>query len=100
MSVWKKVFRRWHGVAGLGILLLPALLALGGWRGAGQGAKQDAKKAPAGDALRLNTLGVAYMNQQKSAEAQKYFEQSLQADPAFAQARMNLGISLLAQQKI
>src|SRR6266403_6050791 len=58
------------------------------------------KKAPAGDALRLNTLGVAYLNQQKSAEAQKYFELSLAADPDFAVAKMNLGIALLAQQKM
>ncbi|HUE42896.1 MAG TPA: tetratricopeptide repeat protein, partial [Candidatus Sulfotelmatobacter sp.] len=28
------------------------------------------------DALRFNTLGVAYMNQQKFADAQKYFEKS------------------------
>ena len=52
------------------------------------------------EALRLNTLGVAYMNQGKSAEAQKSFEQALTADPNFAQAKMNLGISLLAQQKL
>ena len=52
------------------------------------------------EALRLNTLGVAYMNQQKGAEAQKYFEQALAADPNFAPARMNLGVSLLSQQKL
>src|SRR5579871_113150 len=52
------------------------------------------------EALRLNTLGVAYMNQQKSAEASKFFERALAADPEFAPAKMNLGISLLAQQKI
>src|SRR5208337_2998413 len=57
------------------------------------------KKLPS-EALRLNTLGVAYMNQGKSAEAQKSFEQALAADPNFAQAKMNLGISLLAQQKL
>ncbi|HZC65364.1 MAG TPA: FG-GAP-like repeat-containing protein, partial [Candidatus Dormibacteraeota bacterium] len=50
-------------------------------------------------ALRLNTLGVAYMNQQRSADAQKLFEQALQADPNFAVAKVNLGIALLAQQK-
>jgi tetratricopeptide (TPR) repeat protein len=49
--------------------------------------------------LRLNTLGVAYLNQQRSAEAQKLFEQALQADPKFAVARLNLGIALLNQQK-
>jgi Flp pilus assembly protein TadD len=52
------------------------------------------------EALRLNTLGVAYMNQGKSADAQKHFEQALAADPHFAQAQANLGISLLAQQKL
>src|SRR5271166_5559432 len=52
------------------------------------------------EALRLNTLGVAHMNQGKSADAQKYFEQALVVDANFAQARMNLGIALLAQQKL
>src|SRR5467141_2954395 len=52
------------------------------------------------DAYRFNTLGVAYMNQQRPADAQKYFEQALAADPKFAVARLNLGVSLLAQQKL
>jgi tetratricopeptide (TPR) repeat protein len=52
------------------------------------------------EALRLNTLGVAYMNQGKSTDAQKYFEQALAADKNFAQAQSNLGIALLAQQKL
>src|ERR1700688_2617070 len=52
------------------------------------------------EAYRLNTLGGAYMNQQRPADAQKYFEQSLGVDPAFEVARLNLGISLLAQQKL
>jgi Tfp pilus assembly protein PilF len=52
------------------------------------------------DALRFNTLGVAYMNQQKFADAQKYFEKSLAADPKFSVARVNLGVSLLSQQKL
>jgi tetratricopeptide (TPR) repeat protein len=58
----------------------------------------DAKISP--EALRLNTLGVAHMNQGKSADAQKLFEQALAADPKFAEARLNLGIALLAQQKL
>ncbi len=53
-----------------------------------------------GEAYRLNTLGVAYMNQQRPADAQKFFEQALGLDPAFEVARVNLGISLLAQQKL
>jgi Tfp pilus assembly protein PilF len=56
--------------------------------------------APATDALRLNTLGVAYMNQQKFADAQKNFQQALSADPKFAVARLNLGVALLSQQKL
>ena len=52
------------------------------------------------EAYRFNTLGVAYMNQQKPADAQKYFEQSLGTDPHFEVARLNLGISFLAQQKL
>jgi Tfp pilus assembly protein PilF len=51
-------------------------------------------------AYRLNTLGVAYMNQQRPADAQKYFEQALEAEPKFAVARLNLGVALLAQQKL
>jgi tetratricopeptide (TPR) repeat protein len=52
------------------------------------------------EALRLNSLGVAYMNQLKAPEAQTYFEQALAAAPQFAEAKMNLGISFLAQQKV
>ena len=62
--------------------------------------KKPAASANTADAYRLNTLGVAYMNQQRPADAQKYFEQALEADPRFAVARLNLGISLLGQQKL
>jgi Tfp pilus assembly protein PilF len=67
-------------------------------------AKQGDAKLPevkndAHRALRLNTLGVAYMNQQRPADAQKYFEQALAAEPKFWVARLNLGVSLLSQQK-
>ncbi|HYL62608.1 MAG TPA: FG-GAP-like repeat-containing protein [Candidatus Methylomirabilis sp.] len=54
----------------------------------------------AAEAFRQNTLGVAYMNQQRPADAQKYFEHALALDPHFEVARLNLGISLLAQQKL
>jgi tetratricopeptide (TPR) repeat protein len=57
-----------------------------------------AKYSP--ESLRQNTLGVAYMNQQKPAEAQKYFERALTADPEFAEARLNLGVAFLAEQKL
>src|SRR5882762_10239735 len=65
-----------------------------------QAAPKSQTKSDEGEAFRNNTLGVAYMNQQKFAEAQKYFEKALAADPKFAIARLNLGISLLSQQKL
>jgi tetratricopeptide (TPR) repeat protein len=63
-------------------------------------AQKSAAHGDSAEAYRLNTLGVAYMNQQRPADAQKLFEQSLAADPKFEVARLNLGISLLAQQKL
>src|SRR5258708_33035916 len=65
-----------------------------------QATQRAETKGNTGEAFRYNTLGVAYMNQQKFAEAQKYFEKALAADPKFAIARLNLGIALLSQQKL
>jgi Flp pilus assembly protein TadD len=62
--------------------------------------KSEKSAAGMADAYRFNTLGVAYMNQQRPADAQKYFDQALEADAKFAVARLNLGVSLLAQQKL
>jgi Tfp pilus assembly protein PilF len=62
--------------------------------------KSGTSNSRTGDAYRLDTLGVAYMNQQRPADAQKYFDQALEADGKFAVARLNLGVSLLAQQKL
>ncbi len=45
-----------------------------------------------GEALRLNTLGVAYMNQGKSSDAQKSFEKALAADPNFRAGAVEPGI--------
>ena len=98
--------RRQYLIIGAAALLLPGLVAFASHRSDENSVKSvpmtpgSQKKAPAGDTLRLNTLGVAYLNQGKSVEAQKYFEQSLAADPEFTIARMNLGIALLAQQKM
>jgi Tfp pilus assembly protein PilF len=97
----------------LGILLLLVCAAIfvsivAPWprsrAGSGQQITQAAPKVEANgneaEAFRNNTLGVAYMNQQKFAEAQKYFEKALAADPKFGIARLNLGIALLSQQKL
>jgi Flp pilus assembly protein TadD len=56
-------------------------------------------EAAGSEAARLNSIGVAYMNQQRFAEAQKQFEAALKAQPDFPLAKLNLGISLLSQQK-
>src|SRR5215468_1654453 len=50
-------------------------------------------------AARSNSVGVAYMGQQRFAEAQKQFESSLKAQPGYALAKLNLGIAFIAQQK-
>src|SRR5260370_27399559 len=98
------------GVNGCGALLLRGCAAIlfsivASWaRSRAQRETQASPRAEAkgneAEAFRNNTLGVAYMNQQKFAEAQKYFEKALAADPKFAIARLNLGISLLSQQKL
>jgi len=50
-------------------------------------------------AAKRNSLGVAYMGQQRFADAQKEFEAALAADGNYPLAKLNLGIALLAQQK-
>lgn len=105
MGFIDKVLRHWFSFAG-GFLFFVAILFVATLHLRATRAPTESKPAAAASekispqALRLNTLGVAYMNQGKSVDAQKYFEQSLATDPDFAQARMNLGISLLAQQKL
>jgi tetratricopeptide (TPR) repeat protein len=47
------------------------------------------------EAARLNTLGVAYMNQQFFEKALKCFEDSAKLDPNLSAARLNQGIALV-----
>lgn len=51
------------------------------------------------EAIRLNNLGVASMNQQKFEEALPRFEKALAADPSLAIAQVNQAIALLALQR-
>src|SRR5437763_3476792 len=89
-----------------GGLLFCAALGLRGGANAGQekekaaSARKMATKANPAVAYRFNTLGVAHMHQQRPADAQKYFQQALEADPKFAVARLNLGVGLLGEQKL
>jgi tetratricopeptide (TPR) repeat protein len=69
--------------------------------GARSGARPQAPtpvKASA-DAIRLNNLGVASMNQQKFEAALKYFEDAAGADPSLRVARTNQAIAQLALQR-
>src|SRR5450755_659213 len=52
------------------------------------------------EAARLNNLGVAYMNQQLFEKGLKSFQQSAEADPKLAIARLNMGIAYLNMQKV
>jgi tetratricopeptide (TPR) repeat protein len=51
------------------------------------------------EAIRLNNLGVAYMNQLRFEPAGKLFEEAQHADPQLAVARLNQGIALLNLQR-
>jgi tetratricopeptide (TPR) repeat protein len=50
-------------------------------------------------AYRLNSLGVAALNQQQMEKALKYFEQAAALDPHLFVARLNQGIALLNLQR-
>jgi tetratricopeptide (TPR) repeat protein len=57
----------------------------------------DRKKAA--EAIRLNNLGVAYMNQRRSEAALKNFQQAYALDSNLLAARLNEGIALLDLQR-
>jgi tetratricopeptide (TPR) repeat protein len=83
-----------------GVLLLAGFCCFSSLRVKATQAPAASRPTDSAEALRLNTLGVALLNQQKGAEAQKYFEKALALDPKFAVARLNLGIAFLSQQKL
>ena len=51
-------------------------------------------------AIRLNNLGVAYMNQARINEALDSFRQALQRNPSLFAARLNEGIALIQAQRL
>jgi len=51
------------------------------------------------EAIRLNNVGSAYMNQQEFAKALTYFEKASHTDPTLSDARLNTAIALLNLQK-
>jgi tetratricopeptide (TPR) repeat protein len=58
-----------------------------------------AEREKAAEAIRLNNLGVAYMNQRHSEAALKNFEQAHALDSSLLAARLNAGIALLNLQR-
>src|SRR5438046_497582 len=101
--------RRWDSTSSTGEIFFERMLVvifamLGKGAEAGRGGRVrvgvHSTKVSIADSYRFNTLGVAHMNQGRPADAQKYFEQALEADPKFAVARLNLGVALLGQQKL
>src|SRR5499427_6804476 len=52
------------------------------------------------DAIRLNNLGVAYMNQARIAEALQTFRRAQVQDPSLFAARLNEGIALFNNQQL
>src|SRR5260221_1156051 len=101
-----RIRRAYRFAAILAIMLFGVGLPLAGVL-AGRKARSLAPtttSAPAPDvtnaeAARLNSIGVAYMGQQRFGEAQKQFEAALKAEPDYALAKLNLGVAVLAQQK-
>ncbi len=58
-----------------------------------------ARVAASAEAITLNNLGVASMNQQKPEVALERFEAALKADPSLAAARVNQAIAMTALQR-
>jgi len=52
------------------------------------------------EAVRLNNLGVAYMNQQRFDQALKNFDRAVALDPKLTVAQLNRGIALLYKQEL
>lgn len=52
------------------------------------------------DAIALNNLGVAYMNQQNFNRAAQLFSASVEKDPTLLMAQLNQGIALLNSQQL
>ena len=87
-----------------GILLLGWTAALSGraLQSRAQAQKPAARRQasePGAEAIRLNNLGVAYMDRQQSEKALHLFEQAYALDPKLDAARLNQGIALLNLQR-
>src|SRR5215472_12606663 len=85
----------------LSSVLFPTLLLAGQTPHPSGGAtkKQTTTAASTGEAIHLNNLGVAYMNQQQFARALRLFRQAAALNPKLDIAKTNEGIALANLQK-
>ena len=65
-----------------------------------QGKTAQTDRAKSAEAIRLNNLGAAYLNQRRSEAALKNFQQARALDPGLFAARLNEGIALLDLQRL
>lgn len=79
---------------------LPLVLLLAMSAMAASAISQQTNQIPALQAIRLNNLGAAYMNQQKMAEALQAFERAISLDPNLVIARTNHAIALFNNQQV
>jgi tetratricopeptide (TPR) repeat protein len=86
----------------MGVLLMAVLVLVvaGRFQAAPYGAADADAAAKAGEAARLNNIGVAYMNQQLFEKALKSFEAANALDPKLAVAKLNRGVALLNLQRV
>ena len=77
------------------VLILSAVLVL---RASQVPSRPAESKAPA-EAIRLNNLGVASMNQQKFEQGLQWFEKAVASDPKLVVARVNQAIALVNLQR-
>ena len=80
--------RRLAGVAFLSVLCCAATLS------------PAAARPDHAEAIRLNNLGVALMNQQNFEEAARKFNRAFQTDPTLVTAEINRGIALFSESKL
>ena len=78
-------------VASLALVLL--------WAPLPAGRQAPATVSASAEAIRLNNLGVASMNQQKPEAALARFEEAARADPSLTAARLNQAIALTGLQR-
>ena len=81
------------------LLLAAAVTFLAGAPSQKSEAAKTVSNADRDEAVRLNNLGTAYVNQQVFEKASTYFHQAVQADPNLVFARLNEGIALANAQK-